>query len=211
MEFNDGSQYRQVVDPDAHMAARDLYMFRAASARRTDSRLYVDSYFMRHRETLAPMAGLVAYQFVWTHTPPEAQADFFLEALGGVLRTNEMVMVDPEPGGGFTNANAPEFVTRWLAVVEPALQCRAWVYVPGALSRGLDRAFTQDRIVMAPHYSAVPQWSHDVHQFTDRGPFPGCPQEGDVSRTSLTVADLLRRCNPQGIACECAEGATRGA
>lgn len=214
MLLNDGSQYRIVTDPAAHMAAREVFAFRAASARGgTD--LYVDTAFRQHRIELAAMPALVMYQFVYaTLQTPEAQARFFLDALGGPLSVNEMVMVDPEVGGGFTTKNAADWVQRWLATVEPVLQALAWVYVPGALATAL-APVVGDRIVMAPRYSGTPErtftptWPHEVHQFTDRGDFPGCTQPGDLSYTALTAEDMLRRCNPQGITCECAEGPTR--
>jgi GH25 family lysozyme M1 (1,4-beta-N-acetylmuramidase) len=204
VDFNDGSQYRVVTDPAKHRAAREIYCFRAASAR--SGVPYVDTAFAQHRSSLAPMRALVMYQFVYTNAgTPEAQADFFLNALGGGLHTNEMVMIDPESGGGFTNSNVVDFTQRWLNRVEKALDTRAWVYVPSALSTGLSRAFTKDRIVVAPRYSgtaargAAPWWPHDIHQYTDQGPFPGCAQSGDTNYTTLTVEDLLRRCNPNGI------------
>lgn len=204
MDFNDGSQYRVVTDPARHIEERELYCFRAASTR--DGTMYVDTAFERHRNDLASMRGLVMYQYVYVSASPEETADFFLAAIDG-LRENEMVMVDPEVGGGFTNENAPAWVQQWLDRVEAALDTRAWVYVPSALAAGLDRRFTDRRIVMAPRYSGTelrgdaPSWSWDVHQYTDRGYFPGCPDPagGDVSYTNMTVDDMLRRCNPNGI------------
>ena len=216
MDFNDGSQYRVVTDPARQLEEREVYCFRAASWSQSRGGLYVDTAFHRHRTDLAAMPALLMYQFVYAHTTPEAQADFLVDALGGPLRSNEMVMLDTEAGGGFTNENVWGFARRWLTVVEEALQCRAWVYVPSALAVGLDRTRTGQRLVMAPRYSGGPQrgaapwWPHDVHQFTDRGPFPGCPETGDVSFTSLTAQQMLARCNPAGITCECSEGATRG-
>lgn len=209
MEFNDGSQYRVVTDPERHMRERELYCFRAASTR--NGAMYVDTAFEQHRATLANMRGLMIYQYVYVSASPEETADFFLRALGD-LRENEMVMVDPEVGGGFTNDNAPAWVQRWLNRVETALDTRAWIYVPKAISIGLNRNFTKDRIIMAPRYTRdaatglmspnrgiSPDWPHDVHQFTDNGYFPGCTQTGDTNFTALTVDEMLRRCNPNGI------------
>lgn len=212
MDFNDGSEYRVVTDAARHMAEREFYCFRVASTRK--GVMYVDAVFDRHRSSLAPMRGLLMYQFPYASASPEATADFFLKAIGGALRENEMVMIDPEVGGGFTNANAAAWTQRWLDYVEPALSTRAWVYVPGPLSTGLGRSFTKDRIVMAPRYSgsatrgAAPWWSHDVHQYTDKGYFPGCTQSGDTSFTNLSVIEMLRRCNPTGITSIHASGGT---
>lgn len=209
MIFNDGSQYRVVTDPEAHMAERDMFCFRAASAR--DGAMYVDTAFDRHRTQLAPMKALLLYQFVYGQFTPEAQADFFLAAVDG-LRWNEMVMLDIESGGGIPDPAG--FARRWLDAVEPALQCRAWVYVPRALNAAL-RPVIGDRIVMAPRYSGTaqrgtpPDWPWDVHQYSDRGPFPGvsAPGDGDVSFTELQPEAMLARCNPSGMgASPCHEG-----
>lgn len=213
MEFNDGSQYRVVTKPIEQVNERDVYCFRAASAR--GGSMYVDTAFERHREVLAAMDALLMYQYVYAEYSPEAQAEFLLSTVGGVLRVNEMVMLDIEAGSGI--ADPVNFTHRWLAVVEPVLRCLAWVYVPSAFSNKLTRQVTGDRIVMAPRYSGGPErglapwWPHDVHQYTDRGYFPGCPQTGDVSYTDLTAYQMLARCNPDGVTCECAEGATHDA
>ena len=187
MEFNDGSQYRVVTDPDAQLAQREVYCFRAASAR--DGQLYVDTAFARHRRELAGMKGLLMYQFVWQDWTPELQAEFFCNAVGR-LADHEMVMLDIETGGHIIDP--ADFAERWLAVVEKRLQTRAWVYVPRALAAVL-RPVVDGRVVMAPRYSGTaargtaPDWPHDVHQYTDVGHFPGCPQSGDVSYTELTA------------------------
>ena len=208
MEFNDGSMYRVVLDPARQLAERQLYCHRAASARGNVP--YVDPTFVDHRNKLSAMPGLLFYQFVYLAAgTPEAQADLLVNALGGGLRTNEMVMLDVESGGGFTASNVVPFAQRWLARVESRLHTLAWVYVPSALAAGINRAVTGSRLVMAPRYSGTgargtaPSWSHDVHQFTDRGYFPGCGQTGDTSYTTLTVDQMLRRCNPSGIATPC--------
>jgi hypothetical protein len=211
VEFNDGSMYRTVLDPSQQIYQRAMYCHRAASAR--NGAMYVDPTFAEHREALAPMRALLFYQYVWEYVgTPEAQAEFLLEALGGPLRVNEMVMLDIEAGGVIVDP--VDFTQRWLAVIESELHCRAWIYVPSTLAGQLTREVTGDRVVMAPRYSglvqrgAAPWWSHDVHQYTDSGTFPGCRQTGDVSYTALTPEQLLARCNPDGITCECAEGAT---
>lgn len=202
MEFNDGSMYRVVTDPARQLAERELYCHRAASARANVP--YVDPTFVDHRQKLAKMPGLLFYQFAYlTAGTPETQAAFFVSALDFGLHRNEMVMLDVESGGGFTATNVQAFARRWLDVVEAALRCRAWLYVPGALSAGLPRSFTGDRLVMAPHYSGTPTWPYDAHQYTSTGYFPGCAMTGDVSETTLTVARMLRRCNPDGIDTTC--------
>ncbi len=201
MIFNDGSQYRVVTDPAAQLAQRELYMFRAASAR--NGVMYKDTAFDKHRDELARMPGLAMYQFVYQNVgTPENQADFLLGVIDG-LRWNEMIMLDIEAGGGITDPVG--FTRRWLAVVEAELDTQAWIYVPSVLSKQLTRQVTGNRIVMAPRYSGTaqrgtaPWWPHDVHQFTDAGPFPGCTQTGDTNYTSLTVSDMLARCNPNGL------------
>lgn len=204
MLLNDGSQYRVVTDPEAHMATREVFAFRVASAK-GGTAPYVDTAFARHRDQLAGMRGLVMYQFAYANLSPESQAEFFLQALGGGLRWNEMIMIDPEVGGGFRNdQRSADWVAHWLAIVEPALDARAWIYIPRALSPAL-QPLVGGRVVMAPRYSGTdrrgtsPDWPHDVHQFTDRGPFPGCSQSGDLSYSNLTADDMLARSNPSGM------------
>lgn len=194
MEFNDGSVYRQVTDPSKQLAQRTVYAHRAASAR--SGVPYVDSSFAAHRQALAGMQALVFYQYVWANAgTPEAQAQFLVDALGGRLAANEMVMLDIETGGGI--ADPAGFARRWLGVVETQLRTRAWLYVPGGLAEAL-APVVAGRVVMAPRYGGpVPTWPHDVHQYTDAGPFPGCSQPGDTSRTALTAQQMLARCYPE--------------
>jgi GH25 family lysozyme M1 (1,4-beta-N-acetylmuramidase) len=209
VEFNDGSQYREVSNFAAYMAERDIYCCRAASASGSPRTPYVDTAFARHRAGFANIKALCFYQFPYTDAgSPEAQAQFFLDTLGGALRKHEMVMLDPESGGGFTAGNVQDFVRRWLAVVEPTLNTKAWIYVPSALSAGLPRSFTGDRLVMAPRYSGdashglEPSWPWDIHQYTDQGYFPGLLAStgvnGDTNHTDLTTDQILARCNPNG-------------
>lgn len=199
MDFNDGSEYRVVTDPAAHLAARDTFCFRVASAR--NGIPYLDTAFSWHRRELSRMPALLMYQFVWADAgTPEEQARYFVDAIG-TLRPNEMVMLDIEAGGSIPDP--VDFTRRWLAVVEPALNTRAWIYIPSTLADRLTPAVTGDRLRMAPRYSGTdqrgpaPWWPHDVHQYTDRGPFPGCPHTGDVSHTDLTAQQLLDRCQPE--------------
>lgn len=201
MDFNDGSVFRVVTDPAAQLRQRQVYMHRAVTG--VTGAPAVDTTFASHRTRLAGMPLLVWYQFVYQNAgTPEAQADYLCKTLGS-LRPNEAVMLDIETRGGVTNPQ--DFARRWLAVVESRLRCRAWIYVPGALAAALPRSFTGDRIVMAPRYSGTasrgspPAWPHDVHQYTDRGPFPGCAQSGDTSYTALTVAQLLARSRPREV------------
>jgi GH25 family lysozyme M1 (1,4-beta-N-acetylmuramidase) len=212
-EFNDGSQYRIVTDPGAQLRERGLFMGRATSSR--GGVPYVDTAFTMHRDLLAGMPALCWYQYANVAAgTAEQNAAYFLQALGGVLRWNEMVMLDVESGGGFTTANVQDFASRWLALVEATLACRSWVYVPSALAPALPRSVTGQRIVMAPRYSggplrgAPPWWPWDVHQYTDQGPFPGCSQTGDTSYTVLSAADMLARCNPSGLGASPCQGGT---
>jgi hypothetical protein len=199
-EFNDGSQYRVLEDPAAYAAAgRDLFMYRVAS-QRADA-MYVDTAFQQHRRAAAGLRGSCLYQYVYATPAPEQQAAFFCQAVG-VLQAHEMVMLDIESGGGI--ADHADLMRRWCRVVEPYMQTLAWIYVPGALATVLPRSVTGARIVMAPRYGGpVPTWSHDVHQYTDVGPFPGCSLTGDTSRTALTTEEMLARCNPGGTASPC--------
>ncbi|MGH3910903.1 MAG: hypothetical protein ACRDRM_08720, partial [Pseudonocardiaceae bacterium] len=41
---------------------------------------------------------------------------------------------------------------------------------------------------------AAPWWPHDVHQYTDKGYFPGCAKSGDLNYTTLSVDQILARC-----------------
>lgn len=196
MDFNDGSQYCIVVDPIKHKRERQLFEFRVASAR--SGKLYVDTAFKHHRYSMADMPALLMYQFVYGQWSPEEQANFFCNTIGE-LRPNEMVMLDIEVESHISNP--ADFARRWLQVVETTLQTLAWVYVPGPLSDQLTREVTGDRIVKAPRYSGgthkgkPPNWPHDVHQYSDKGYFPGCPNErGDVNYTELTIAEVLSKC-----------------
>ncbi len=206
MEFNDGNSWHPLVEPEAQLAAgRDLFAWRGASAR--GSQMYVDKTHVSHRKMGALFTGVVIYQFVWADLSPEYQAQFFLDSvLDGGLAPHEMICVDPEVGGGFTKGNVASFTRRWLNHIEPRLDTRAWVYVPGPLSTALDRSVTGDRIVWAPRYSggvqrgSAPGWPHDVHQYTDKGSFPGAATVGDANYTELTTKTMLARCNPNGFA-----------
>lgn len=200
MEFNDGSEYRVVTDPAQHMRERVIFEFRAASAHKENGRfqVYMDRAFVHHREVLRSMRGLLIYQFPYGNWTPEYQADFFCEVLGGALRPNEMVMLDTEAESGLKNP--ADFATRWFNRVESRLRTLSWIYVPRALADALSPAVTGPRIRKAPRYSGgphrgpAPWWPHDVHQYTDRGYFPGCSQSGDVNYTVLTIDQILDRC-----------------
>lgn len=195
MEFNDASQYCRLTDPKAYKAKRDLFEFRACSAR--NGRLYVDYAFEYHRNLMPDIASLM-YQFPYGQWSPEEQAEFFCRTIG-TLRPHEMVMLDIEEESGI--ANPADFTRRWCKTVESRLSTKAWIYVPAPLAKSLPRSVTGDRIVKAPKYSGgmkrgpAPTWPHDVHQYSDRGYFPGCPEGmGDVNYTPLSTQDLLIRC-----------------
>lgn len=201
MDFNDGSQFRVLANVDAQIqGGRSLYAYRLGSMR--DRVMYVDNAYAHHRALVADRMATVLYQYVWPRwATPEQQADFLLAAVDG-LRTREMVCLDLEPGSrdspsGLTAGNVAEFAHRWLARVEPALNTRAWLYIPSVFALPMSPV-VEDRVVWSPHYSATPTWPHDAHQYTDHGFFPGCSQTGDVSRTNLTADQLLSRCNPGG-------------
>ncbi len=204
MEFNDGNQWHQLLNPNAQLAAgREMYAWRGSSAR--DGNMYVDTAHVRHRAMGMEFKGALIYQFVWANLSPEDQGQFFVDrVLGGGLQPHEMVCVDVEIGGGFGPGNAAYFTTRWLAYVEPRLDTRAWVYVPKRLSSALSVPVTADRIIWAPRYSGQvsrgvqPDWRHDVHQYTEVGFFPGAAAPGDANHTDLTVDAMLARCNPHG-------------
>jgi GH25 family lysozyme M1 (1,4-beta-N-acetylmuramidase) len=164
----------------------------------------VDEAFDHHRRVSDVFRATCIYQYVWPHFTPEAQADFLVDTvLSCGLQQHEMVCLDIE-----TEAKIPDplgFAMRWLNEVEERLDTRAWVYVPGPLSKHFHRSITDDRIIMAPKYSGTPMmgarptWPHDIHQYTDRGFFPGCTQSGDLSHTEMTIGQLLARCNPYGV------------
>lgn len=200
MEFNDGSQYRVVTDPSRNRRERPMYEFRACSATNGRNK-YRDTAFDRHRRDFRGHPVLM-YQFPYQNAgSPEAQADFFLSIVSP-LGDLDMMMIDTEIMSGLVDPR--EWTRRWLRHVEAKTGKLCWIYVPSHLLKPLDRSLTGPRIVKAPRYSgsarigAKPWWSHDVHQYTDRGYFPGCPQSGDVNVTSWTVQDLLRRCNGGG-------------
>lgn len=196
--FNDGSQYRVVTNPDAYLRERDMFETRVSSAKNGRT-LYVDTAFQRHRDQLGPrLRALLLYHFPYQNAgPPEHQANWFCDVLGA-LRPNEMVMLDTESASGLRDP--ADFMRRWCGVVEQRFGTLCWVYVPRDLSGPLNRGVTGERLVKAPRYSGhggrgtPPNWAHDVWQFTDRGPFPGCSQSGDVNYTALSVDQMLTRC-----------------
>lgn len=205
MEFNDGNQWHRLTDVDAYRAAgRDLYAYRVASKDKTTNQMYVDRSFDAHRKISAGLKGTLLYQFVYSDLDPQVQANFFCDALGYGLQQQEMVCVDLEVGGGFNGQNINLFTRTWLNAVEAILDTKAWIYVPKSLSTPVG-AFAGDRLLWAPLYSGsaargpAPSWRHDVHQYTDVGPFPGSPDgPADVSYTALTTEAMLARCNPSG-------------
>jgi len=147
--------------------------------------------------------GYLHYQFPYENAgTPERQADFFCNAIGE-LRPNEMVMLDTEGASGLRDP--ADFTLRWYSVVEPRLRTLSWSYVPRDLRNSLTRAVTGRRIVKVPYYSGhsgvgtAPSWPYDVHQYTDRGPFPGSPHgPGDCNVTGWTTEGLLAHCRGAG-------------
>lgn len=206
-EFNDGSQYRIVSNPTEHLKHRRMFETRVCSAKNGRD-LYIDTAFRRHRSELGPhLEALLLYAFPYQNAgSPEAQARYFIDALGGSLRPNEMVMLDTESGSGLNNP--ADFMRRWCAVVERTLDTLAWIYVPMDLSRALNRSVTGDRLTKKPRYSGgpgkgkPPTWEYDPRrdawQYTDKGWFPGCPQSGDCNTIDLTISEMLTRCRRPG-------------
>lgn len=197
MEFNDGSQYRVVTDPVRHRRERTMYEFRASSAKGGTAK-YKDTAFDRHRRDFNGFPVLM-YQFPYQNAgSPEAQAEYFLNIVGPP-RDLDMYMLDTEDASVLRNP--ADFTRRWFDVVERRTGKLCWLYVPRSLSGPLNRGLTGPRIVKSPRYSgnasrgAAPNWQWDVHQYTDRGYFPGCAQSGDVNFTTWSTAQLLDRCN----------------
>lgn len=188
--YNDLNQWHYVVDRDAHLAAgRRVVELRAMSG--TTGTMLVDKVWRQQRALFQPVMDLVVhYQKPYAGQSPERQATDFCALLGG-LEPNERVLYDGERD--LDVPDRTEFARRWLGVLEDRLDTLAQVYVPGTIRGEFPRSFTGDRIVKAPHYSGTPDWPHDVHQFTDRGPIPGGNTTGDVNRTRLTVVELLAR------------------
>jgi GH25 family lysozyme M1 (1,4-beta-N-acetylmuramidase) len=204
VEYNDGNQFHVVTDPYAYMASREMFEFRACSAKTVNSamQMYVDATFLAHRAELSGMLGLLMYQFVYPDFTPEDQANYFCDTIG-TLRSNEMVMCDLEAAGtGFVLSGVVDFLNRWLAVVESRLGTLAWVYVPQAFSGVVTRKVTGNRIVKAPRYGtdtgvaqSPPNWDYDVWQYSTKGAFPGgTPATGDINTTGWSLRQLLARC-----------------
>lgn len=198
MEYSDGNTWHYVTDPGRYVRERDMYEMRTCSAR--SGRMYIDPQFDSQRAMLQPrLRGYLHYQFPYQNMgTPEAQANFFCDAIGQ-LRSNEMVMLDTEDGSGL---NDPvDFMRRWCAVVETRLNTLAWIYVPRGLAGRLTPAVTGPRIRKCPRYSGgpgkgrAPDWPWDVWQYTDRGYFPGSPHgPGDCNYTEWTVERMLVHC-----------------
>ncbi len=210
MEFSDGNQWHYVTDPAAYEQNRLMYEYRAASG--STGQMLIDTKFAQQRAAMQPLLdGMLYYQKPYNKETPEAQANMFCDLLGR-LAPNEMVMLDIE--GDINVPDPADFMHRWLGVVESRLNTLAWIYVPQSLSGVLTRAVTGNRIVKAPKYSGAdqrgpaPSWPHDVHQYSDKGWFPGGNGPGDVNFTDLTVPQMLDRCRreatpapppPQGV------------
>jgi len=195
-EFNDGNQWHYVTDPAAYERARLMYEYRVASG--STGQMLMDTQWVQQRAAMQPLLdGMLYYQKPYNRESPEAQANLFCDLLGH-LAPNEMVMLDIE--GDINVPDPADFMRRWCAVVEPRLNTLAWVYVPQSLSGALTRAVTGNRIVKAPKYSGTdqrgpaPSWPYDVHQYTDKGAFPGGNGPGDANFTDLTVPQMLDRC-----------------
>jgi hypothetical protein len=197
MEFNDGSKYRVLTKPQDQVAAgRTVYSYKACGASPSEGRLTVDSAFAHHRNLRNHFKATLLYQFGYIQFSPEAQAEFFFDTLGGVLYPGEMICIDPEAGGGFTAANVYDFCRRWLAIIEPSLKTKAWIYTAKDFSKAL-APLTKDRVLWIPRYNPeAPTWSTwDVWQKSDKGPFPGCAEGiGDLNYTSLSAEELLAKC-----------------
>lgn len=197
MEFNDGSKYRVLTKPQEQIAAgRTLYAYKACGASPKEGRLTVDSAFAHHRSIRHHFKATLIYQFAYIQFSPEAQAEFLFDTLGGVLHPGEMIALDPEAGGGFTAANVYDFCKRWLAIIEPALKTKAWMYTAKDFSAAL-APLTKDRVLWIPRYNPEPPtWSKwDVWQKGEDGYFPGCTEGvGDLNYTPLSVEDLLAKC-----------------
>lgn len=205
-EFNDGNQWHFITDPNAYAQNRLLYEMRVCSG--STGSMLIDTSWVQQRAAIQPLLdGMLYYQKPYNKESPEAQANLFCDLLGR-LAPNEMVMLDIE--GDINVPDPADFVRRWCAVVEPRLNTLAWIYVPQSLSGALTRAVTGNRIVKAPKYSGTdqrgpaPTWDHDVHQYSDKGWFPGGNGPGDANFTDLTVPQMLDRCRrtsapPQGV------------
>jgi len=206
MEWSDGNQWHYITDPAAYAQARLLYEYRVCSG--STGQMLVDTRWVQQRAAMQPLLdGMLYYQKPYNKETPEAQATLFCDLLGH-LAPNEMVMLDIE--GDINVPDPADFVRRWCAVVEPRLNTLAWIYVPQSLSGVLTMAVTGNRIVKAPKYSGTdqrgpaPSWPHDVHQYSDKGAFPGGNGPGDANFTDLTVPQMLDRCRqvsaqPQGV------------
>jgi len=205
-EFSDGNQWHYITDPAAYERARLMYEYRVASG--STGQMLVDTQWVQQRAAMQPLLdGMLYYQKPYNKESPEAQANLFCDILGH-LAPNEMVMLDIE--GDINVPDPADFVRRWCAVVEPRLNTLAWIYIPQSLSGALTRAVTGNRIIKAPKYSGTdqrgpaPSWPYDVHQYSDRGWFPGGNGPGDANFTDLTVPQMLDRCRrtsapPQGV------------
>jgi len=206
-EFSDGNQWHFITDPAAYERARLMYEYRVASG--STGQMLVDTQWVQQRAAMQPLLdGMLYYQKPYNKESPEAQANLLCDLLGH-LAPNEMVMLDIE--GDINVPDPADFMRRWCAVVEPRLNTLAWVYVPQSLSGVLTRAVTGNRIVKAPKYSGTdqrgpaPSWPYDVHQYTDKGAFPGGNGPGDANFTDLSVPQMLDRCRlaqpqpPQGV------------
>jgi len=206
MEWSDGNQWHYITDPAAYAQARLLYEYRVCSG--STGQMLVDTRWVQQRAAMQPLLdGMLYYQKPYNKESPEVQANLFCDLLGH-LAPNEMVMLDIE--GDINVPDPADFMRRWCAVVELRLNTLAWIYVPQSLSGALTRAVTGNRIVKAPKYSGTdqrgpaPSWPYDVHQYTDKGAFPGGNGPGDANFTDLTVPQMLDRCRtvsvqPQGV------------
>lgn len=114
--INDISEHQGAVDWAAHRAGRQAVILRAHNGRRVDER------FDDNRAAAAPMRMVGLYQYLVADRDAAVQAREYVEVVHS-LAANEWPILDIEEGTDYGRRAAA-----WLAVVEPALRRRAWVY-----------------------------------------------------------------------------------
>lgn len=179
--LNDVSEHQKRIDWPAHRAGRQAVILRAHNGNRADT------LFPENRAGAAPMRLVGLYQYLVESRDAAEQAREFVATVRS-LGANEWPILDIEVGSNYAaRARA------WLAVVEPALGRRAWVYSGDSYWRTTDlAAAVGDRCRWVARYSTTaPVTPHTLWQRSSSARAPGVAGAVDESVYAGTLDQLI--------------------